>query len=614
MADYMVDFRDVQFVLYEMLGVDKLCEREKFQDFNKEIMDMVLEQGLKFSKEILAPINAVADKEGCKFEDGKVSLPECFHDAYKQYCEGGWTGISSNPEFGGQGMPTSIAIAVAEFFIGSCVSFGFTPGLSHGAAGLIESFATDELKATYCEKMYTGEWAGTMCLTEPQAGSAVGDSKTTAKKKGDDWYINGTKSFISSGDHDLTENIIHLVLARTEGAPAGIKGISLFVVPKFRVGDDGSSGESNDVVCGNIEHKMGIHGSSTCTLNFGDNDACIGFLVGEECAGIKYMFQMMNEARIGVGMQGLGQAAAAYQAALAYARERIQGVDIREMKNVDAPRVAIIEHPDIRRMLMLMKAYTEGCRALLYETAYYEDLAQSATDDEDRDGYEMMVELMTPICKAYSTDVAFRVAEWGIQVLGGYGYCSEYPLEQYMRDIKILSIYEGTNGIQALDLLGRKIAMKGGMLFMKFIMELNGFVEANKEHARLAVSVAALEKAKDTLSQVTMKFGELSMSGDVLYPVLYATPYLEMFGEVTIAHILLRQAVIANEKLEAIYAEKGADTDEAKANLVKENDEAKYYSGKIHSAEFFAAYVLPGVDAKAATAMSQNRTPLEIEF
>ena len=495
MADYLVDFRDVQFVLYEMLGVDKLCEREKYQDFNKEIMDMVLEQGLKFSKEILAPINDVADKEGCKFEDGKVSMPQCFHDAYKQYCEGGWAGISSSPDFGGQGMPSAIGIAVAEFFIGSCCSFGMTPGLSRGSAGLIESFGSDELKAIYCEKMYTGEWAGTMCLTEPQAGSAVGDLKTTAKKKGDDWIINGTKSFITSGDHDLTENIIHLVLARTEGAPAGIKGISLFVVPKFRVNDDGSLGELNDVVCGNIEHKMGIHASSTCTLNFGDNDACVGYLVGEECAGIKCMFQLMNEARIGVGMQGMGQAGAVYMGALAYAKERIQGVEITEMRNVDAPRVPIIDHPDIRRMLMLMKAYTEGCRALLYQTAYYVDLAETAADEEEKEGYEMMIDLLTPICKAYSTDVAFRVSEWGIQVLGGYGYCSEYPMEQYMRDIKILSIYEGTNGIQALDLLGRKIAMKGGMLFMKYVMELNDFIEANKEHARVGASVAAFEKA-----------------------------------------------------------------------------------------------------------------------
>jgi len=610
-AEYLVDFRDVQFVLYEQLGIERLCQYEKFKEFSKDVFDMVLEQGLKFAKEVLAPINPIADKEGARFDKGKVTFPKCFHDAYQKFCEGGWIGVSSSPEWGGQGLPAVIGMATSEFFTGACVAFVMTPGLTHGAAHMFEHFASEDLKKIFLEKMYSGQWAGTMCLTEPQAGSAVGDVKTMAVKDGDVYKISGTKIFITSGEHDLTENIIHAVLARTPDAPPGIKGISLFIVPKYRVNPDGSIGEFNDVRCGNIEEKMGIHGSSTCTLNFGDDGKCIGYLVGEEHKGINYMFMMMNEARLGVGMQGLSIGSAAYQQALKYAKERIQGVDIRTMKDPNAPRVAIIEHPDVRRMLLFGKSVTEACRAMILKTAYYSDLVKVVEDEAERDKYQGYIELFTPLCKAYGSDMGFEVAVKAIQVFGGYGYCKEYPVEQYARDVKISSIYEGTNGIQALDLLGRKIAMKGGMLFMNLITDINAFIEANQSNAALAPYLQALGKAKDTLAQVTMAFQGKSMSGDMLYPVSHATPYLQMFSEVVSAWLLLEQAVIAHKKLEEIFSEKGAKDEASKKKLIQENEEAKFYAGKISSMQFYVTQILPDVDAKAASIMTEDRTVLE---
>ena len=610
-AEYLVDFRDIQFILYEYLGVEKLCEYEKYGEFNKEVFDMVLDQALKLAKEVIAPINEVADREGAKFEDGKVTFPKAFHEAYKKYCEGGWTAVSVNPEWGGQGLPRTLSLATGEFTSGSCMAFAMTPGLTHGAAHMFETFASDELKKLYLERMYSGEWAGTMCLTEPQAGTAVGDVKTMAVKEGDVYKISGTKIFISSGDHDLTENIIHPVLARTPDAPPGIKGISLFLVPKIRVNPDGSLGEFNDVRCGNIEEKMGIHGSSTCTLNFGDDGNCIGYLVGEENKGIVYMFQMMNEARIGVGLQGISLGAVAQQHALAYAKDRIQGVDVRSMKDPDAKRIAIIEHPDIRRMLLFGKSITEAVRALLLKTAYYVDLAEVTKDEAEREKCQGYIELFTPLCKAYGTDMGFDVCVNSMQVLGGYGYCQEYPVEQYARDAKITSIYEGTNGIQALDLVGRKLAMRGGTLYMNFLTDLATFIESVKANEKLAPYAAALAEAKAILEEATNLFMTKSMSGDMLYPVSHATPYLRMFSEVVCSWIMLEQAVIASKRLDDIFQEKGAGDEEAQKNLVKENEEAKYYAGKIGSMKFYITQILPDVKARAASILNEDRTVLE---
>jgi alkylation response protein AidB-like acyl-CoA dehydrogenase len=609
---FPISMRDMKFILYEWLGIERLCQFDKFKDYSRETFDMVLDQAAQLSAEVIAPLNAVADKEGCTYEKGKVKVPEAFHDAFKKYCEGGWIAASVDAEAGGQGLPDSVALAAAEMFVGACCSFTTYPGLTRGCANLIESFGTPEQKKTYLEKMYAGEWTGTMCLTEPQAGSAVGDVKCAAKKVGDHYLIQGTKIFITAGDHNLTPNIIHAVLARAENAPPGIKGLSLFIVPKVRIHADGSLGESNDVNCGGIEHKMGIKGSATCTLNFGDDGKCHGYILGQEGQGIQLMFQMMNEARLGVGLQGFALGNLAYLYALKYAKERVQGVDIRKMKDPNAPRVTIINHPDVRRMLITMKAYAEGLRALIYKTAYYADLAKVATDPKEKETCENTIDLLIPVVKAYSTDMAFRMAEWAIQIHGGYGYCGEYPVEQLCRDVKITSIYEGTNGIQAMDLVGRKLSLKKGALVMGWMKEMNEFIEKHKGHPTLGAFVTQLELAKNSLVNTAMHFAKTAATGDPLYPMLQCVPFLEMFGEVQLAYLLLDQSLVAKEKLQALYDKAGANTPEAQAKVIDEQADAAYYSGKVYGTEFFVTNILPQVQAKAATVLGGNRSALAI--
>ncbi len=609
---FPINIRDMRFVLYEQLGIERLCQFEKFRDYSRETFDMVLEEGAKLAAEVIAPLNSIADKEGCLYEKGKVKVPEAFHDAFKKYCEGGWIAASVDTEAGGQGLPESVALAAAEMFVGASVSFTTYPGLTRGCANLIQSFGTPEQKRMFLEKMYSGRWTGTMCITEPQAGSAVGDVKCLAKKEGDYYSIQGTKIFITAGDHNLAENIIHAVLARTENAPSGTKGLSLFIVPKIRINADGSLGEPNDVNCGGIEHKMGLKGSSTCTLNFGDDGRCHGYMLGQENQGIQLMFQMMNEARLGVGLQGFALGNLAYLYALKYAKERIQGVEVTKMRDPNAPRVNIITHPDIRRMLITMKAYAEGLRALIYRCAYYADLAGVATDAKEKEYCENMIDLLIPIVKAYSTDIAFRLTEWAIQVHGGYGYCGEYPVEQLCRDVKITSIYEGTNGIQAMDLVGRKLSLKKGALFMGWMREVNEFVEKHKAHPLFGSSVVQLEQAKNTLVNVSMHFAKSAAGGDFFYPMLHASPYLNLFGEVELAYLLLDQAILAQDKLQTIFQKTGATTDEAKAGVIAEQAEAAFYSGKVFSAEFFVTNILPQVQSTAAAILSGNRSALTI--
>jgi len=611
MSDYKADLRDIRFVLFEHLDVERVLTYEPYKDFEREDFDILLAEAAKLAENTLAPLNKVCDQKGVGFDNGKVSFPEEMHAAYKEYTKGDWLGIASNPEYGGQGLPKVIGLAANEMFTAACLTFVFTPALTVAGAHLIETFGTDEMKKLYVEKMYTGKWAGTMCLTESGAGSAVGDLRTAAEKDGDHYKISGVKTFITSADHDLTENIVNLVLARVKGAPAGMQGVSLFLVPKFRVNADGSLGEHNDIVVTNLEHKMGIKGSPTCEVTFGDNDGCRGWLIGEEGQGIKAMFQMMNEARIGVGLQGMSLSAAAYQAALDYARDRIQGVHITEMKNVDAPRVPIIAHPDVARMLLTQKAYTEGMRALLFKTAYYVDVVEHGDDEAEAKKYRGLIELFTPICKAYCSDVGFDNTIRAIQVFGGYGYCSEYPVEQYARDCKIASIYEGTNGIQALDLLGRKIAAKGGMLFMGFIQEINTFISDNKDHEALGKYVGLLDEAKNALAGTVMSFAGYGKS-DPLYPIQHATPLLEMFGEVLLGQLLIEQALIAHDKLGPIYDAAGAKDAAAKRALQEENDEARFYAGKLANAAFFATQILPRVGAKAKATASGDRSVLDV--
>ncbi len=613
MSNLLVNTRDQQFVLFEQLGIEKLFESEAFKDFTKEDLLMVLKEAEKFAVNEVAPTLAEGDKEGAQFKDGKVSAPKCYHAPYKKYAEAGWICPSNSPDVGGQGLPASISFAAHELFGAANYAFGMYPGLTHGAAGLIESFGTEEQKNKYMFKLYAGEWAGTMCLTEPGAGSDVGALKSTAKRLPDGKYlITGTKCFISSGDHDLTPNIVHPVLARIEGDPPGTKGISIFIVPKYRVNDDGSLGEFNDVNTGGIEHKMGIKGSATATLNFGEDGKCIGELLGKEREGIKVMFQMMNEARLGTGMQGLDLGSAAFEHAVAYAKERVQGMNILDMRNPDAKPVAIINHPDVRRKLMWMKSHVEGLRAMCYFAAYCIDKEQVAKSEEEKAKWEGFLDVVTPVIKAYTTDKGVLICSMAMDVYGGYGYCSEYPVEQYLRDEKIATIYEGTNGIQALDLVGRKLAQRKGANVMNVFGMVMQNIAAMKPHPELGKSAELLEEASNACADLTMFFAQSGKTGNFLIPVLNACKFLEIFGDVLIGHFLLEAAGIASKKLDAIYAAKGAESIGKQRELQKEDKEAAFYSGKIASAKFFGNDILTSVKARCEAIKMADKTPLKI--
>ncbi|HOO55814.1 MAG TPA: acyl-CoA dehydrogenase [bacterium] len=623
MPDYRVDIRDIKFVLNEQLGLDKLCELPVFQErgFDAEMLNDMVEQARKMAVEVLAPINEDADQIGAKYnpETCEVTLPESFKAVYKTYVENGWGSGPSNPEYGGMGMPELMNTCAGEIFTGACTSFTMLPGLSKSASAVIDKFGSDDLKNKYLEKMLTGVWAGTMCLTEPGAGSDVGASKTMATpiEGKDGWYkIVGTKCFITFGDHNMTENIIHLVLARTPGAPAGTKGIGLFIVPKYKINDDGSSGEANDVVCGGIEEKMGIHGSPTCTLNFGDNNECEGELIGDVYSGMKYMFLMMNEERLMVGMQGQALAQSAYQFALKFAQERVQGSDIRNFKDPDAPKVTIDKHPDVRRMLLTQKARTESMRALLYSTAYYIDLAHNSPDEKEAEKYDGWVELLTPICKAYCSDNGFDCCHTAMQCEGGYGYCTEYGTEVNTRDCKITAIYEGTNGIQALDLLGRKMAMKKGAVLMSFVMELNNRIAAMKKNEKVKDIAVLVESAKSKLDAVMMKFMALSRekSMNAFVPLINACGLLEMFGDVVCGVLIAEQAAIAAAKLDEISSAKGVEDDKGLRALVADNIEAKFYFSKVKTAEFYVKNLLPRVFWREAGIMNMDLSCMDDVF
>jgi alkylation response protein AidB-like acyl-CoA dehydrogenase len=492
-------------------------------------------------------------------------------------------------------------------------AFMMYPGLTHGAAGLIETYGTEEQKNKYMFKMFAGEWAGTMCLTEPGAGSDVGASKTTAKRLPDGKFlITGTKCFISSGDHDLTPNIIHPVLARIEGDPPGTKGISIFIVPKIKVNDDGSLGESNDVHTGGIEHKMGIKGSATATLNFGEDGNCIGELLGEARTGMKIMFQMMNEARLGTGMQGLDSASAAFEHAVQYAKERVQGTAIWEMKNPDAKPVTIINHPDVRRKLLWMKSHVEGMRSMCYFVAYCMDKSKVAKTEEEKATWEGFQDLMTTVVKAYCSDKGLLVCSMAMDVYGGYGYCSEYPVEQYLRDEKIATIYEGTNGIQALTLVGRSLGQRKGMNAMNLFGLIQKNIQNLKNHADIGKYVNILEEATNACIDLTMFFVQAGKSGNFLLPILNAYKFMEIFGDVMLGHFLIEAGGIAADKLAAIYEEKGADSIGKKKALDREDREAAFYSGRIASAMFFAVENLTTVKARCEAIKMGDKTPLEM--
>ncbi len=611
MANLLVDERDMKFVLYEQLKIQDLCSTDKFSEFSLETFEMVLDAAQKLAENELWPCNADGDKIGVRLEGGQAHVPESFHKAYQYYCKGGWMGLSVDPKYDGQGFPISIAVAAVELFVAGNLGFMGCPGLTAGAARVIQEFGSEEQQATYMEKMFAGEWGGTMCLTEPHAGSDVGALRTRAVRNPDGSYsIAGNKIFITCGDQDLTENIVHLVLARVEGAPAGTRGISIFIVPKRRL--ENGTLVDNDVTTAGVEKKMGLHGSPTCALNFGEKDNCIGYLIGQENSGISIMFQMMNEARLGVAIQGLAQASGAYMHSLRYSQDRVQGPHFATMKDPLAPKVQIIEHPDVRRMLMWMKSVTEGMRALIYFVGYCEDVATSTQDEVEEAKCKGLIDLLIPVGKAWSTDVGFRVTEMAVQIHGGYGYCSEYPIEQFLRDVKITSIYEGTNGIQALDLVGRKLAVNQGALFRNFMDMAEEMSAKSRSNTRLKRIVDLFDEAKSQLLDTTVYFATKAMSGEAKIPVLFATPYLELFGDVTIGYMLLWQAQIADERLEELYTRAGADTAEKKKQLLISSKEPAFYRGKIASAEFFSNSVLSLARGKAKAIMAEELSAIEI--
>ena len=611
MANLLVDERDIKFVLYEQLNIEELCNAPKFSEFSREMFDMVLEAAQKIAEKELYPANKDGDEKGVTLNDGQLRVPESFHDVYRLWCEGAWGALAIPQESGGQGFPVAMYCATNEMFNAANQAFLMYSGLSMGAARLIEKYGTEDQQRVFMDNMYTGEWCGTMCLTEPQAGSDVGALRTKAVKRPDGTYsIVGNKIFISAGDHDLTENIVHMVLARIEGAPPGTKGISIFIVPKKRI----ENGElvDNDVFCTVAEKKMGIHGSATCGLSFGDNDNCIGYLLGVENQGMKIMFDMMNEARLSVGLQGLGQASASYMHALRYAKDRLQGSHVTALKDPYATKVPIIQHPDVRRMLMWMKCVTEGIRALLYFAGYCEDRIHIAKDAEEAARYQGFLDILIPICKAWGSDMGFRVTEQAIQIFGGYGYCREYPVEQCMRDAKITSIYEGTNGIQALDLVGRKIAYKQGALFKAIAEETGKVLKLAKKNYRLKDICEPFEVARRNLIEVTRYFGLKSITEDFMTPLLYATPYLDLFGDLAVGFMLLWQAVIADRRLQEIYGDSKADTPEKQAKVDRKNRSAAFYRGKVASATFFANTILSLAPGKARAIMSGERSAIDL--
>lgn len=614
MGNLLVNARDQQFVLFEQLGVEKLFESKAYADFSKDMVQMMQSEAEKLAVNVLLPAYADGDKEGCTFKDGKVSIPASFHEAFKRYVEAGWLCATESPDVGGQGLPVVVATACMEAMFAANFAFLMYPGLTHGAGHLIEQYGTEDQKKKYMYPLYGGRWTGTMCLTEPGAGSDVGALKTSAKRRPDGTFsLTGTKVFISCGDHDLADNIVHTVLARIEGDPPGTPGISILIVPKYRVRDDGTVGEFNDVRTGHVEHKMGIKGSATCMLHFGDEGKCIGELLGQERQGMRIMFQMMNSSRLEVGMQGLGHATAAYERAVQYAKERIQGTPVWDMKNPDAKAVPIIQHPDVRRKLLWMKAHVEGIRALIYFTGFCMDLANVSATEPEREKWHGLVELLTPVCKAYASEKAQTVCSYAIDVHGGYGYCSDYPVEQYFRDCKIASIYEGTNGIQCLDLVGRKLGQQKGANVRSMFSEIQASLSTLKGIEELQHHVACLEEAYHALVDLTVHFGQLGKSAGFLLPVLNATPYLEIFGDVVIGHFLMQGAGIADEKLKAIYRERGAGESKGKKRaLIHEDPDVAFYNGKTAAARFFAVDVLSTVKARCDAIKFGERVPMEM--
>ena len=569
---YQPPVREHRFLLHDVLEIEKHANLPGFADATMDVVDQILEEAARFTGEVLAPLNSVGDKQGCTWSaDHSVTTPTGFKEAYAQLVEAGWPALGADPAFGGQGLPYVVNLAFSEMSSSANMAFSMYPGLTHGAYSAIHEGGSDEQKALYLPKLASGEWGGTMNLTEPHAGTDLGLIRTKAAPQGDGTYrISGQKIWISGGEHDMAENIVHLVLARIEGAPAGTRGISLFIVPKFLPRADGTPGERNSVFCDGLEEKMGIHGNATCVMR---HEESIGWLVGEENRGLSIMFVMMNEARLGVGMQGLAQGEAAYQAAATFARERLQMRSLSGPKNPDGPADPIIVHPDIRRMLMDSRATLEGGRAFLFWTALHGDLAHLHPDEAVRQKASDYMALMTPVLKGYLTDKGFKVCSDALQVHGGSGFTEHFPASQYMRDCRISLIYEGTNGIQALDLVGRKLAANGGRAVMTFFNEIDGFLEAEQANAELKPFVDGLAAVKAELQDGTTWL----MQNGLMNPEnagAASTDFMHLFGLTGLAYMWALMAKAAQGKIAA-------------------GDADPFYANKLTVGRYFLNRVLP---------------------
>jgi len=587
--------RDVLFVLKEHLGIEKLLKFDKYSEFTLDDFDMVLTQADKIAANEIAPTFQDADRQGCRYENGKAYAPESFHHCWDVFKAGGWFALSQNPDYGGQGLPLVVAEAAQEFFMSANFAFGCYSGMGPGNGAMIENFGSDEQKKLFLDKLYDGTWCACMCLTEPNVGSDAHMVSTKAVPDGDYYKIKGTKIFITSGDHDLAENIVHLVIARIEGAPPGAKGVSLFAVPKIWANDDGSLGDPNDVICAGIEHKMGLSGSATCVINYGENDNCRGRLIGRPGQGLAYMFQMVNVARLAVGLEAVAFGANIYANVLEYAKERIQGTLFGGNR---AERVRIVEHADVRRMLMNLKSLTEGMRALVYKAYFLEDLAISSPDGEERRNSAQRVELFTPIVKAYCSDRIFEMGKEGIQIMGGYGFTKEYPIEQYIRDCKILSIWDGTNYIQSADFVGRKLTMDAGRAFENWIDEIEEFARTNRCNQRFAGDLELLLEALGVIVAISHKYRLYSKDGNVDLIPLTSTRFLDSCAELAISHLMLEQALLAEQK---------------QAGLNTEHPDSYFYRGKIETAHYYVRNFLPNVFGRARMFQLEDLSAVEIE-
>jgi alkylation response protein AidB-like acyl-CoA dehydrogenase len=603
MADVPLQLRDLRFVLFEHLDA---CKRI---GLDKDIAEQLLEAGAQYTGEFLAPINAKGDEVGCKRNaDGSVTTAPGYREALDQWREGGWGGMGAPTEFGGQGMPQVLVTCIDELVIASCCAFHNYSGLTRACANMLLRRASQAQKETWARPLISAEWQGTMCLTEAGAGSDVGASRTQAWPiEGDRYRIQGEKVFITSGEHDMAANHVHIVLARVEGDGPGVKGLSIFIVPKFRLDAQGKPGQPNDVFCSGIEEKMGIHGSVTTTMKFGENGKCEAYLIGKRKEGISIMFEIMNEERIVVGQQGQALAATAYGLALKYSKERLQGSSISKGKSITEEKVAIIEHPDVRRMLMTCKAQQEAARALLLHTGLLIDEAEHASGDE-KVKIQRRIAFLTPVCKAWGSELGFQACSTAMQVFGGYGYIKEYGVEQLVRDARIACVYEGTNGIQSIDLLFRKVAGDNGEGLKELLGEIVAMARQNAS-GPLKDEMAELERRAGEVGATALALGKTIGAKDMALAAHGASPFMMLVGNLVGAKYLLEQALLAEKKL----GELGAPADdEGRTKFATENAEGAFYAAKVETARFYVSQLLPENSWRAAQATSRDRSALRV--